>query len=142
MEWVFWMSEQSKPLDKAANIVVKHSETEEFLVVQRSVHDTLPLRWEFPGGGVDEGEGIREAALRELAEETGLEGEVLNRGDSDTVELRERFLEIHVFEVKVEEKDVKLSREHRDFQWVSKEEIEKLDSEKGMQLDLEAINKW
>lgn len=136
------MSEQSKPLEKAANAVVKYSETEEFLIVQRSVHDTLPMRWEFPGGGVDDGENIREAALRELAEETGLEGEVLNRGDPDTVELRERFLEIHVFEVEVDEKDVELSREHRDFQWVSKEEVEKLDSEKGMQLDLEAINEW
>jgi len=28
--------------------------------------------WEFPKGGVDEGETVREAALRELFEETGL----------------------------------------------------------------------
>jgi len=33
----------------------------------------LPPRWITPGGGIDQGESIKQAALRELAEETGLQ---------------------------------------------------------------------
>ena len=123
--------------------VVRHASEAEFLVVQRSAHDSMPLKWEFPGGGVDEtDDSMRGAALRELEEETGLSGEVLRRGDSGKVELDDRILEFHIFEVEVSEGDVELSGEHRDFQWVSKEKIEKLDSDGGMRKGLEAIDEW
>ncbi|WP_316978165.1 NUDIX hydrolase [Shumkonia mesophila] len=35
-------------------------------------------RWGYPGGRIEPGEGIAEAAVRELAEETGLVGEALD----------------------------------------------------------------
>jgi ADP-ribose pyrophosphatase YjhB (NUDIX family) len=41
------------------------------LLVQRA-RPPLPGRWTVPGGGVELGETLEEAALRELAEETGL----------------------------------------------------------------------
>lgn len=41
----------------------------------------LPARWITPGGGIDEGESIQEAAIRELAEETGLKIEMASLGE-------------------------------------------------------------
>ncbi|OGA52068.1 MAG: NUDIX hydrolase [Betaproteobacteria bacterium RIFCSPLOWO2_12_FULL_62_58] len=39
------------------------------LATQRSATMSMPLKWEFPGGKVDAGEGLEECLCRELAEE-------------------------------------------------------------------------
>jgi 8-oxo-dGTP pyrophosphatase MutT (NUDIX family) len=41
----------------------------------------LPPRWITPGGGIDAGETVLEAALRELAEETGIQSTPEALGD-------------------------------------------------------------
>lgn len=61
--------------DVSAGVIVFYREGDDcrFLLL-RSRQTRRPL-WEFPKGGVDEGETLEEAALRELQEETGLERE-------------------------------------------------------------------
>jgi bis(5'-nucleosidyl)-tetraphosphatase len=60
--------------DKSAGVIVFHrgeSGCRFLLLLSRLTKRPL---WEFPKGGVDEGETLQQAALRELQEETGMAG--------------------------------------------------------------------
>src|SRR6202011_3615029 len=52
-----------------AALIVKDGKV---LVCQRTRHQTMPLKWEFPGGKIEEGEQPRDALRRELDEELGI----------------------------------------------------------------------
>ena len=52
-----------------AGLIVKEGK---LLVCQRTRHQTMPLKWEFPGGKIEEGEQPRDALRRELEEELGI----------------------------------------------------------------------
>lgn len=49
---------------------------EQILVCQRTRHQTMPLKWEFPGGKIEEGEQPRDALRRELNEELGIDATI------------------------------------------------------------------
>lgn len=61
--------------DVACSLVVVRLDLDVLLVFDR-----WRRRWEIPGGTRDPGESAREAAVRELAEETGITGQVLEFG--------------------------------------------------------------
>ncbi|KAI1811282.1 NUDIX hydrolase domain-like protein [Poronia punctata] len=97
------------------------------LLVQRAAHDSMPHRWEIPGGGVDrEDESILHAALRELWEEAGLRAHSIK----GLVGPGYHFLSPRgspyckfSFIVEVEDYNVKLDpNEHQAFLWVTEEE--------------------
>lgn len=51
----------------------------EVLICQRKPDQPMSLKWEFPGGKIEPGEGSEEALIRELNEELGIWAEIGSR---------------------------------------------------------------
>ena len=67
------------------------------LLVQLTARTPAPGSWSLPGGGIDHGEHPADAVIRELYEETGLRGRVVELLDVDS-HFREHYLDQEVLE--------------------------------------------
>jgi 8-oxo-dGTP diphosphatase len=87
------------------------------LLVRRAAWDSLPGRWELPGGKVDAGETVILALARELEEETGMmlsaAGFLVTR---DLYTRRGRVIREHVFLAETVGA-ITLSDEHDAYAW-------------------------
>jgi len=107
-----------------AALIFKH---EQILVCQRTRHQTMPLKWEFPGGKIEEGEQPRDALCRELNEELGIDatiGEEVARirheyKNGSAVELR--FYAVREYKGELE------NRIFKDMRWAIRSELPSLD---------------
>jgi 8-oxo-dGTP diphosphatase len=104
----------------AAGLILRGTQV---LVCQRTKHQTLPLKWEFPGGKIEAGEQPTDGLRRELEEELGIAARI---GDEvarikhvyksgNAVELR--FFLVREFEGEVE------NRIFADVQWAERTEL-------------------
>lgn len=97
------------------------------LVCQRTRHQTMPLKWEFPGGKIEEGEQPVNALERELEEELGVKASIGNEiarirheyKKGSSVELR--FFVVRQYSGALE------NRIFRDMQWARPGELPSFD---------------
>jgi 8-oxo-dGTP diphosphatase len=107
-----------------AGLIVKDGR---ILVCQRTRHQTMPLKWEFPGGKIEEGEQPRNALHRELEEELGIDAKV---GD-EVARIRHEYkngnaVELRFFVVREYQGEME-NRIFRDMQWATPAELPSFD---------------
>lgn len=61
--------------------VIAQNQSGEFLLLQRAKHRSSPGTWNCITGYIEERESAEDAALRELKEETNLEGKLIRTGE-------------------------------------------------------------
>lgn len=103
-----------------AALIVKDSKV---LVCQRTRHQTMPLKWEFPGGKIEEGEQPRDALRRELDEELGI---IATIGD-EVARIRHEYpnggmVELRFYVVREHQGEIE-NRIFRDIQWSERQNL-------------------
>lgn len=116
-----------KPYGLTMRGIIKNDNDEILILRRHPKSRTNPHKWELPGGKVDPGEFFDDALIREIKEETSLDGKI---GDfceavqDDYVHKRTVQIIMYLKDLKGE---VKISDEHDDWMLASLDKIKELE---------------
>lgn len=97
-----------------------------YLVCRRPTHKRHGGLWEFPGGKLEPGETLGDAAQREMREELGLEAVAIGATLAAIRDPGSRFL-IEFVEVEVTDASGARALEHEELRWVVAADLANLD---------------
>jgi 8-oxo-dGTP diphosphatase len=110
------------------------------LLKRNAQRRTSPNKWQTPSGFIKEGESAEEAVLREVKEETALDGTIKKSGTAfEVVDEWARWIIVPFLILVKSDKVVIDSREHSEFRWVKVNEVSSFECVKGIDEDLKAV---
>jgi len=110
-----------------AAIIKKNNQ---FLIVQRNKNKHLGLKWEFPGGKVQESETFEKALLREIKEELNITINIYEKIAEEKFKDDKIDIVLYYYLCSLKNGMMKLN-EHENFAWVEKKDFNKYDFAEG-----------
>ncbi|MCZ7613194.1 MAG: NUDIX pyrophosphatase [Ignavibacteriaceae bacterium] len=117
----------------------------EFLLLKRSEGQPYPGLWQMVTGKIKSNEKAYQTALREIKEETGLtpvQFWVAPTVNSFYEPKHEYICLLPVFAARVEADEIKLSKEHTEYQWVDKSTAQKMLAWEGQRKAVQIIEDY
>ena len=116
----------NSPPTQAASCVIKDA-AGRLLLIKRA-NSPQQGRWSLPGGRVEAGETLEVTAAREVAEETGLDVQIIRKLGSVNLGIDEGYnYEVHHFLAQVVAGDLKAGDDAADVGWFTPQKIERLE---------------
>ena len=101
-----------------------------YLIVQRNKNKHLGLKWEFPGGKVNDNESFEEALSREIKEELNVEINIQRKFAEEKYKDEKIDIVLHYYLCSLKSGTIELN-EHEDLAWVEKKYFDQYDFAEG-----------
>ena len=108
-----------KPVDVVAAIIKSE---DYYLLAKRNKDKYMGLKWEFPGGKVEQNETFKEALSREILEELNVNIEIHKKVAEERYQDEEINIVLHYYMCSLIDNDIVLS-EHEAIEWVKKQDF-------------------
>ena len=93
-----------------------------YLLAKRNKDKYMGLKWEFPGGKVEQNETFKEALSREILEELNVNIQIHSKVAEERYQDEEINITLHYYMCSLIDNDIVLS-EHEAIEWVKKQDF-------------------
>ena len=108
-----------KPIDVVAAIIKSE---DYYLLAKRNKDKYMGLKWEFPGGKVEQNETFKEALSREILEELNVNIQIHSKVAEERYQDEKINITLHYYMCSLIDNDIVLS-EHEAIEWVKKQDF-------------------